>query len=148
MTAHVLLPAIDDTQPATLSPAVVGRLLRDEIGFDGLVVSDDFDMQAIAGRCTAEQAAVAAVGAGCDCLLLCSANHERHAAVLEELIHAVEQERLPLRRVENALAHQRHAKEQFLEEGDTGRGPRPAPLSRIVGCAAHQAIAAEMARFA
>src|SRR5471030_2551827 len=69
MTSHVLLPAIDALRPATLSPAVI-RLLRDDLGFDGLLVSDALDMRwASAGR-GEHAAALLALAAGCDLLCL------------------------------------------------------------------------------
>ena len=50
MSCHVLVPAFDETQPGTLSPRIVQGLLRDELGFDGLVFTDDMEMKAIAAR--------------------------------------------------------------------------------------------------
>jgi beta-N-acetylhexosaminidase len=71
MTAHVVFAALDAQRPATLSEPVVTGLLRGKLGFHGVVVSDDLDMRAIAGHMGADVAAVAAVRAGCDVLLLC-----------------------------------------------------------------------------
>jgi beta-N-acetylhexosaminidase len=72
MTAHVVYPALDPDRPATLSPVIASDLLRGELGFDGVLFSDDLEMQAIAGHGSAGAAAVAAVRAGCDLLLVCS----------------------------------------------------------------------------
>jgi len=69
MTAHVVYTALDP-KPATLS-AVVSTELRSRIGFDGVLVSDDLEMKAIAARWSIEDAAVQAVAAGCDALLVC-----------------------------------------------------------------------------
>ena len=79
MTAHVVFAALDPTRPATLSPQVVTGLLRDQLHYEGVIVSDDLDMRAIAGHMGADVAAVAAIEAGCDVLLLCrdEANQER-----------------------------------------------------------------------
>src|SRR5690606_28348420 len=71
MTAHVVFAALDPTRPATLSEQVVSGLLRDKLGFKGVIVSDDLDMRAIAGTMGIDVAAVAAIRAGCDVLLLC-----------------------------------------------------------------------------
>jgi beta-N-acetylhexosaminidase len=68
MTAHVVYPALDRELPATLSPAII-RLLRETLGFDGLVVSDSMQMRAVADHYTPGAAAVAAVRAGVDVLL-------------------------------------------------------------------------------
>jgi beta-N-acetylhexosaminidase len=72
LTAHVIFDAVAPNQPATLAPAVVRGILRDELGFEGLVLSDDMEMKAIADHYGIEHAACAAVEAGCDQLLICS----------------------------------------------------------------------------
>ena len=74
------------------------------------------EMKAIAARMPVPEAAVKAIAAGCDVVLVCSGNHDLQVATLEALIRAVEQDELPYRRVEEALAHQRAAKERFLGE--------------------------------
>tara|TARA_R110002095_G_scaffold41980_2_gene38492 strand:- start:180 stop:899 length:720 start_codon:yes stop_codon:yes gene_type:complete len=71
MTAHVIFACLDDAVPATLSPAVVTGLLRDELGYEGVVISDDLDMRAVADNFSVGEAAVLAIDAGCDVLLLC-----------------------------------------------------------------------------
>lgn len=71
LTAHVRFPAFDQTQPATLSPTLLG-LLRDELGFDGVIISDALDMHAISRSVGVAAGAVAALGAGVD--LLCLGN--------------------------------------------------------------------------
>jgi beta-N-acetylhexosaminidase len=71
MTAHILFRALDPTRPATLSPLVIEGLLRERLGYRGLVVSDDLEMRAIADRWPAGDAAVQAIEAGCDLLLVC-----------------------------------------------------------------------------
>jgi beta-N-acetylhexosaminidase len=70
MTAHILYEALDPDRPGTLSPLVIDRAIRGEIGFDGLLVSDDLDMRALAG--TPGSLAAAALTAGCDLALQCS----------------------------------------------------------------------------
>lgn len=71
MTAHVMFDALDPGVPATLSPRVVGELLRSELGFSGVCVSDDLEMKAIADHYGVPEAGVRAVRAGCDALLVC-----------------------------------------------------------------------------
>lgn len=86
MTAHVVFDALDPDLPATLSPRVVTDVLRRQIGFDGLVVSDDLEMRAVADRWPIADAAVAAVAAGCDLVLVCSrvdACLEAHEALVQ-----------------------------------------------------------------
>ena len=147
MTAHILIPALDEERPATLSPAIVDELLKKTLGYDGLVLSDDLDMKAISGKYGVPEATVAAIAAGCDAVLMCGASQEPQAAALEAVIHAVEAGSLPLKRVEDALARHRRVKERFLAPAL----PRPlsgAALRAALGRDEHQAIAAEMARFA
>ncbi|HTV20584.1 MAG TPA: glycoside hydrolase family 3 N-terminal domain-containing protein, partial [Polyangiaceae bacterium] len=72
MSAHVVYPALDPHHPATLSRTIASDLLRGELGFGGVLFSDDLEMQAIAARGALGAAAVDAVRAGCDVLLVCS----------------------------------------------------------------------------
>lgn len=149
MTAHVLVTSIDDERPATLSPKIVQRLLRDELGFTGVIVSDDLEMKAIAGTYAPGEAAVAAIAAGCDTVLMCGsgkiAEVARQVEALEALIHAVEDGRLPIKRVEAALERNRQAKERFLKEW---RPPTAAQLRSVIGSEQHRAISEQMAAFA
>ena len=145
MTAHVLVPSLDEEKPATLSAKIVQAILRDELGYGGVILSDDLEMKAIAGTYTVSDAAVQAITAGCDGLLICSGDAEVQATTLEALVHAVEDGRIPYQRVEDALKRLRQAKERFLAAPvGTGRAPR---LQHVLGCDAHQHIAEEMSRF-
>lgn len=69
MTAHIVYEAIDPTAPATVSPAAI-RLIREEIGFEGLLMTDDISMQALSGDLAAR--GTAALAAGCDIVLHCN----------------------------------------------------------------------------
>ncbi|MGG5808508.1 beta-N-acetylhexosaminidase [Falsiroseomonas sp. CW058] len=80
MTAHILYAAWDASRPATLSPTVIGEVIRGEIGFDGVLVSDDLAMGAVAGL--GGDLAGAAISAGCDLVLHCTGRIEETAAVL------------------------------------------------------------------
>jgi beta-N-acetylhexosaminidase len=146
MTAHVLVPSFDEERPATLSPRVVQALLRDELGFRGVILSDDLEMKAIATTYHVPDAAVQAIAAGCDGLLICAGDVETQALALEALVYAVEQDTLPFTRVEDALARQRRAKERFLA-APVVIG-RDVPMAQVLGCDAHRRVADEMARFA
>ena len=146
MTAHVLIPGLDPEQPATLARAVVHDLLRTELGYEGLVVTDDLEMRAIRSRHSIEDAAVRAIRAGCDLILLCGDNQDEHASVLEALIRAVEADELPARRIEDALARHRRVKTRFLTRR---KAPPASPkvLRTLIGRQEHLAIAEEMARY-
>ncbi len=87
MSAHIVVEALDPQAPATLSRPIATDLLRQRLGFDGVLFSDDLEMQAIAGHRTFEEAAVQAVAAGCDVLLLChseEAQQRAHVALVQE----------------------------------------------------------------
>ena len=74
MTSHILLPQIDPENPATLSPRVLGGLLRTELGFTGVIVSDALDMKGASGILGIPGAAAAALTAGCDLLCIGTEN--------------------------------------------------------------------------
>ncbi|MBI3492600.1 MAG: beta-N-acetylhexosaminidase, partial [Acidobacteria bacterium] len=147
MTAHVFVPSLDVRNPATLSAHVVTDLLRRELKYDGVILSDDLEMKAIAANYAVPSAAVMAIDAGCDGVLICSGDHETHWASLEALIHAVEDERLRLSRVEDALARQQRAKERFLASPVAAKPLARSALRAALGRDEHRAVAEEMARF-
>lgn len=70
MTAHILYPQLDPHYPATLSPTILGGLLRGQLGFDGLIITDDIAMRAIRDHYGVGEAAVLAVQAGVDLVLV------------------------------------------------------------------------------
>jgi beta-N-acetylhexosaminidase len=147
MTAHVFVPSLDDTRPATLSRRVVSDMLRHELGFEGVIISDDLEMKAVASTYAVPAAAVMAIEAGCDALLICSGDHATQSAALEALVHAIEDGRLSATRVEDALKRHVRAKERFLAAPVPSRGLRGRALRQVLGRDEHQAIAHEMARF-
>jgi beta-N-acetylhexosaminidase len=148
MTAHVLVPALDEQRPATLSRRVVTGLLREELGYEGVILSDDLEMKAIAREYEVPAAAALAIEAGCDGVLICSSDYDTQARALEAIVYAVEQEQIPLARVEDALRRQHRAKERFLPETTAARPPAARALRAALGRDEHQAVADEMARFA
>jgi beta-N-acetylhexosaminidase len=137
--------------------------LREELGYEGVILSDDLEMEALARTSTPAESAVEAIAAGCDGVLVCrnsaalrtrtadrSRDIEVQAEVLEALVHAVEDGRITFKRVEDALKRQRRAKERFLA-GARRDMPKPAhreaPIAAVLGCDSHRRIADEMARF-
>jgi beta-N-acetylhexosaminidase len=146
MTAHILIPSLDDQRPASLSPRIIDGMLKRTLRYQGVVVTDDLAMKAISARYTAAEAAVWAIAAGCDLVMLGSPDPGTQVAAVEAIIHAVEDGTIPVKRVENALARNRRAKERFLAP------PRPLPLTgaalrALLGREEHAAVSAEMARF-
>jgi len=147
MTAHVFVPSLDEERPATLSSRVVTDCLRRELKFGGVILSDDLEMKAIASAYAVPAAAVLAIEAGCDGMLICSGDHDTHAAALEAIVHAVEADQLRTARVDDALKRQQRAKERFLAAPAASRPLAGRTLRSLLGRDEHRAVADEMARF-
>jgi len=90
MSSHVMFPALDATWPATLSPTILPTLLRDELGFDGVVFSDDMEMKAVAGRWPVDAQVRQATEASVD-VLLCCKEPALQVAMFEALVQLQEQ---------------------------------------------------------
>ena len=103
MTAHVVVPAFDPDRPATLSPAIVDRILRSELGFDGVVFSDCLEMGAIAKSPGTAAAAPLALAAGVDALIV-SHRIDCAWAAADAIVRAVADGTLPRRRLEEAAS--------------------------------------------
>jgi beta-N-acetylhexosaminidase len=137
MTAHIVIEGLDRELPATMSPAAL-TILRDEFGFAGPIVSDDLEMKAVADRWPLGEAAVAAVRAGCDLLLVCH-RLDRQEETVRALYDAHRSGRLPPLRL--------HEMSQRIERTALRFAPKRGPLS-VVGCEEHQILAEEIARAA
>ncbi|QIM19987.1 glycoside hydrolase [Phycicoccus sp. HDW14] len=123
MTSHILVTALDPHRPATFSPTVLG-LLRDELGFDGVVVSDALDMAGASAQTGIPEAAVRALAAGVDLLCLGSATGgERFGEVRAAVLEAVASGRLPAERVAEAAARVRALARRTLVAGAPTTGP-------------------------
>jgi len=94
MTGHLLYPAIDPEHPSTLSPVVIGEVIRMYCNFDGFLMSDDIDMQSLHG--TAAERAVGALNAGCDGVLQCSGDFTTMKSVAATLPEIGDQARARL----------------------------------------------------
>ncbi len=102
MTGHIVFDAIDPTQPATTSKAVINEIIRDHIGFGGLLLSDDMSMKALTGDF--QDLTKALYAAGCDIALHCNGVMEEASSVSSA---AIELEGISLKRAENALSYLR-----------------------------------------
>jgi beta-N-acetylhexosaminidase len=80
MTAHIVYPAFDPVRPATLSPLIIQHVIRQRIGFQGVLVTDDLAMKALAGE--PADLAIQALAAGCDLALYCSGEYAPTEALL------------------------------------------------------------------
>lgn len=139
MTAHVVCDALDPGVPATLSRTICEGLLRSELRFDGVLFSDDLEMKAIAERYSYEDAAVRAIEAGCDVLLVCR-NEDAQDRVHEALVRRAERDPVFQERCERAAARALRARR--------ASPPRPAPpdvVACVVGGGTSRAILDELA---
>lgn len=102
MVAHILLTQLDPERPASLSPAVVTGLLRDELGFAGAVLTDDLTMGAVTQSYGLGEAAVLAVEAGCDILLVCH-GQDSVPAVRTALLEAAASGRITAERLDESV---------------------------------------------
>ncbi len=112
MAAHILMTELDPILPASLSPAVVDGLLREELGFDGLVFTDDLTMGAITHSYGMGEATVKAVEAGCDMALVCHGLDNVKAAY-HALLFAVEDGTLSRERLEESVRRILTVKEAY-----------------------------------
>ena len=102
LVAHILYPALDADNIATLSPAIMTGLLRDELGFDGVVMSDDLRMGGLTAQCAAGEAAVRFLLAGGD-LILCGPQHGRQREIMEALYQAAADGTLSEARIDESV---------------------------------------------
>ena len=102
MVAHILMTQIDPDLPASLSPKVVTGLLRQEMGYEGMVCTDDLTMGAISSTYGMGEAAVMAVEAGCDLLLVCH-GADNLTAARDALLEAVKTGRISQERLDESV---------------------------------------------
>ena len=136
MTAHVLYRALDEHLPATLSPTIIGTLLREDMGYDGVVLTDDLEMHAIIDHYGIEDAAVRALLAGCDMPLICK-DRNREVAAITAVEKAVANGTITRDRLELSLVRIARLKDRFLKPY------RPVSISDaklVVGCRSHRAL--------
>jgi beta-N-acetylhexosaminidase len=141
MTAHISVPALNGgiREASTLSPLVMTRILRDELGFDGIVFTDAMDMAAIARRHSAGEAAVRAIEAGADVILM-PPNVQQ---AIDGIVEAIRTGRLDEARVNTSVMRVLEKKEEIGLDAD-----RFVALDRIydvVGIPAHTEVADEIA---
>jgi beta-N-acetylhexosaminidase len=118
MTSHCVYRGIDE-KPATLSRRMLTQLLRQELKFPGLLITDDMEMGAITRYLDGSQAGVASFAAGADIILVCK-SHAVQEATLDAIIAAVKSGEIPMERLEESFTRIQQAKARFLP-----RDPRP-----------------------
>jgi beta-N-acetylhexosaminidase len=139
MTAHVVFEALERELPATMSTPVVRGILRDELRYRGVVVSDDLEMKAIADHFTIEDVVTHGLKAGVDAFLCCHTADLAHRAA-DAITRAVEGRQVPSERFGEAFGRVTALAERFA---------RP-PLERVdlsvLGCEAHRSLVERIER--
>ncbi|MDE2820461.1 MAG: glycosyl hydrolase family 3 [Chloroflexota bacterium] len=151
MTAHIIFTALDPEMPATLSPVILGDVLRGELGFDGLIVSDSMNMGSMKRNYDPADAAIGAFKAGVDLMMLAEEHYDHDVesylqnqrSLISAVIHAVEDGTISSARVDDAV-------ERVLRlKREAGFSVEPAPERPvIVGQERHRAVELEAARAA
>ena len=139
MTGHIKLHEMDLDQPATLSHHVLTGLLRDDMQFEGIVITDSLNMGAIRNQWTETEAAILSLIAGADIAL----HPSNLQATMESIREAVQTERLPMSRLNNAVQRILALKQKLLPFQIAHQNK---PFEKQVDLAAHQKSADDIAR--
>ena len=137
MVAHILMTQLDPDRPASLSPAVVTDLLRGELGFGGVVFTDDLTMGAITQNYGLGEAAVLAVEAGCDMLLVCHGRDSVDAA-RSALLEAAASGRISQARLDESVRRILSLKLEYSVSGEPVSAPDLNALNALVDAVAAQ----------
>ena len=138
MSAHVVYPALDPDFPGTASAKILTGLLRQQLGFQGVIITDDLEMGAVVRHSTIDQAVINALTAGADMLLIC---HKIDLAIAarDACVRAVESEIIPQARVAEAAQRIAALKKAHQE--------RQVPRTEPIGSPAHARLAEEILQF-
>jgi beta-N-acetylhexosaminidase len=140
MMAHVLYPELDAEYPASISRPVVDGILRRELKYDGVVLTDDLEMKAVADRWTPDTSAVLAMQASCDIVPVCN-THDAQVTAIEGAVRAVEAGDVPFKAMDDSLKRIRTMKERYLLPY---RDPDPREARRRAGSPEFMALAQEI----
>lgn len=142
MSAHILVPTLDPTRPATLSPQILTGLLRKELGYEGLIVTDGMEMNAIAGTYGIERGSVLAIAAGADAICVGGglADEGTVLRLRDALVAAVREGVLPEERLADAAARVRALAEWTRASRPDAR-PEGSRVSGVGQAAARRAVA-------
>ena len=127
MTAHVIFEAVDSKYPATMSRAVLTGILREKLGYDGMVVTDDVEMKAIADNYGVEDAVLLGLNAGVDHFLCCHTAALAHQAI-DAIVRAVENGKLSQHVLDTATRRFESVRSRFAK-----------PIGSVAGLAALRA---------
>lgn len=141
MTAHVMFPKIDDKWPVTMSEIFLKKILRDEMRYRGLIITDDLDMKALANHYDKDTIAVRSLQAGADLILYCN-EAESPARALETILTAVAQGQISKESLQQTHARILSVKKESL------LNPDPMPYTeaqKIIGNPEHKKVAEAIA---
>lgn len=137
MTAHIKFPKVDPKWPVTLSEKFLKTILRDELRYRHLVISDDLDMKAIAAHHPTAEIPVLAFQAGCDILLYCN-EFDHPPIAIEAMIKAIKDHRISAQRIDESYNRVVALKKDMLTQPD----PEPfEKVKEIVGHPDHKRLA-------
>jgi beta-N-acetylhexosaminidase len=134
MTAHVMYPGWDEKLPATMSSTIMRGILRERLGFQGLIISDDLEMKAVRGRFPLEQQLETATLATVDTFLACK-ELSLVVEAYETLVRLQEQDKRQEDEAIDSVRRLHRTRERFL------KGRPPAPGLEILGSHAHRELA-------
>jgi beta-N-acetylhexosaminidase len=151
MTAHVMFPALDPDEPATLSATILEQLLRKTCNYDGVCVSDDLEMAAVAERYEIEVLVEKGLNAGCDLFLICK-DTDKAARAIEAAHRLVDTGKVPVARVQEALRRVAAMKRRYVgapaapslsdARGMLRTGPHTALAERLMAAASEATASA------
>jgi beta-N-acetylhexosaminidase len=133
MTAHVIFEPLDPVYPATMSRPVLHGILRDKLGYDGLIVTDDIEMRAIADHYGVEDTVIRGLNAGVDHFLCCHTAEVAHRAI-EGIVHAVEQGKISRQTLDTANRRIARFASRYAH------APVDKPDLSVLRCEAHLAV--------
>ncbi len=112
MVSHILLPNVDDTNPASMSKTIITDILRKDLKFDGVVVSDDMTMGAITNDYDISEACIKAINAGTDLLLVCH-GYDNEVKVINSIKEAVNNKIISMDRIDESVYRILSLKENY-----------------------------------
>lgn len=142
MTTHIMFRALDPDRPSTLSPRIIDGLLRTELGFTGVVVTDCMEMKAIADTWGTPEAAVMAIEAGVDLVLVCHTRSVQQAS-REAILKAVKDGRITEARLDQSVRRIMALKEKYSLS--SRRHADPSKLGKVLRAKAHLDLRREIA---
>ncbi len=149
MTSHIIFSGLDSERPATLSPIILGDLLRGELGFEGMIVSDSMNMHSMKRNYDPADAVIRGFKAGVDLMMLAEEHYDHDAerylanqrALIRDVIRAVDEGEISAERVDDAVGRVLRLKR------DAGWSTEPLPdATEQVGDRMHRALELETAR--